>query len=69
MGRFDPASGEIIPYSDKRPDRCEPVRGPEFILPGDDEPRRCGVDSAMPPATELPHWKRRVRRGFEDRKR
>lgn len=71
MGRFDQDSGEagIIPYSDKRPDRCEPARGPEFLLPGETEARRCGVDPDMPPATGTPHWKRRVRRGYEDLKR
>jgi hypothetical protein len=69
MGRFDQANGETVPYSDKRPERCEPVRGPAFLLPGDDEERRCGVDPAMPPASDHPHWKRRVRRGFEELKR
>jgi hypothetical protein len=69
VGRFDSASEEIIPYSDKCPERCEPARGPAFLLPGEDEPRRCGEDSAMPPATDRPHWKRRVRRGYEDMKR
>lgn len=74
MGRFDSASEEVVAYSDKRPDRCEPVRGPEFCLPGevdaDGEPigRRCGIDPDMPPATDQPHWKRRVRRGYEDLK-
>lgn len=74
MGRFDSAEGEIVPYSDKRPERCEPARGPEFWLgevDADDKPigRRCGVDPDMPPATDQPHWKRGVRRGYEDRKR
>ena len=68
MGRFDTAEGEIIPYSDKRPERCEPARGAGFILPGEEEPRQCGADPDMPPSTE-PHWKRRVRRGFEELKR
>lgn len=69
MGRFDSAEGEIIPYSDKRPERCEPARGPAFVLPGEDEARACGADSDMPPATAEPHWRRRVRRSFEERKR
>jgi len=65
VGRFDTANGEVIPYSDKAPERCEPPRGPAFLLPGEDEPRRCGSDPDMPPV-KLP---RRVRRGFEDLKR
>lgn len=69
MGRFDAADGEIIPYSDKRPDRCEPQPGPRFLLPGEDEPRACGADPDMPPAADTPHWKRRVRRGYEELKR
>jgi hypothetical protein len=68
MGRFDTAHGEIVPYSDKRPDRCEPAREARFLLPGEDEPRECGVDPDMPPRAQ-PHWKRRVRRGYEDLKR
>lgn len=67
MGRYDSAV-EIGPYSDRCPDRCEPRRGARFVLPGEDEPRECGADSAMPPNGE-PHWKRRVRRGYEDLKR
>jgi hypothetical protein len=69
VGRFDTASGEVIPYSDKCPERCEPARGPSFVLPGESEARTCGADPDMPPATDRPHWMRRVRRGFEDRKR
>lgn len=68
MGRFETAADEIIPYSDKCPERCEPVCGPSFVLPGEDEPRACGNDPNMPPATSQPHWKRRVRRGYEDLK-
>ena len=69
MGRYDSAA-EVVAYSDKRPDRCAPARGPEFVLPGETEGRRCGgareVDRDMPPASDTPHWKRRVRRGFEE---
>ncbi|MGY3393448.1 hypothetical protein ACVWW6_006039 [Bradyrhizobium sp. USDA 3311] len=66
MGRFDTADGEVIPYSDKRPDRSEPARGPEFLLPGEDAPRRCGVDPDMPPVSDR---RPRVRRGYEELKR
>jgi hypothetical protein len=69
MGRFDAADGESIPYSDKRPDRCLPLAGPRFVLPGEVEPRACGADPDMPPASDSAHWKRQVRRGYEDLKR
>ena len=73
MGRFDAADGEIIPYSDKRPGRCVPLRGPEFLLPGEDEPRRCGgdreIDRDMPPASDRRHGQPRVNRSHQERKR
>lgn len=69
MGRFEQANGETVAYSDKRPERCEPARGPAFVLPGEEEPRRCGADRDMPPAADRHHGRPRVRRGYEDLKR
>jgi len=67
LGRFD-SPAEIVPYSDKHPERCTPQRGAAFVLPGEDEPRVCGgdrdCDRGMPPSTDMPHWRRRVRRSF-----
>jgi hypothetical protein len=68
MGRFAAADGPPVPYSEVKPERCAPARGPEFVLPGEDKPeakpRRCGVDPDMPPASVRPHYERDVRLGF-----
>ena len=64
MSRFDDAGGPPVAYSDKHPERCQPAPGPAFVLPGETVARECGVDSAMPPATSQPHWRREVNVGF-----
>lgn len=70
MGRFRTADdGPPIPYSDVKPERCEPAVGPKFILPGETEPRQCGVDPDMPPATDRPHYERDVNLGYAKHKR
>jgi len=69
MGRFRTAGEEAIAYSDQKPERCEPPRGAKFLCPGEDEPRECGRDPAMPPASPRPHWQREVNLGFAGLKR
>jgi hypothetical protein len=69
MGRFDSAGEEIVPYSDKRPERCTPARGAAFVLPGEDVERRCGEDPDMPPASDRRHGQPRVNRSHQERKR
>jgi hypothetical protein len=64
MSRFDDANGAPVPYSDKHPERCQPLPGPSFVLPGEKKPRECGDDPAMPPANDQPHWRRPVNVGY-----
>jgi hypothetical protein len=64
MGRFRAAGDELVPYSDLKPERCETPAGPAFLMPGETEPRECGKDPDMPPATARPYYERDVGLGF-----
>jgi hypothetical protein len=60
MGRYNDTGGTGIPYSDLHPERCQPLPGPAFVLPGEKKARELGVDPDMPPAGDMPHWRRPV---------
>jgi hypothetical protein len=60
---------EPIPYSALQPERCEDARGPAFIFPGEDEPRRCGEDPALPSASPRRYFERPVNLGYASLKR
>ena len=60
---------EAIPYSSLHPERCEERPGPAFIFPGEDEPRRCGDDPALPPASPARYYERPVNIGYASLKR
>ena len=69
MGVFNSGSEPPAPYSEVRPDRCEEAPGPAFLFPGEDEPRRCGDDPALPPASTRRYFERPVNLGYAGLKR
>lgn len=51
-------------YSELHPERFGERRAPEFLLPGEDKPRRLGEDPDMPPAAGSHYYERPVNLGF-----